>query len=84
MFTAANADEDNPAISYRWDFGDGTSAEGRHILHAFTRPGSYDVTLTAVGLSELSAKADLSVSITGPMSTRFLPETKRRLAPDTE
>jgi alpha-galactosidase len=83
-FTAADADEDNPSISYRWDFGDGTSGEGRHILHAFTRPGSYDVTLTAVGLSEVSAKADLSVSVTGSVSTRFHPETKRRLPPDTE
>jgi alpha-galactosidase len=83
-FTAANTGEDNPAISYRWDFGDGTSAEGRHVLHAFTRPGSYDVRLTTVGLSELSAKADLSVSVTGSMSTRFHPETQRRLPPDTE
>ncbi len=83
-FTAADASEDNPVLFYRWDFGDGTTAEGKHVTHAYTRPGNYDVALTAVGLSETSAKADVSVSVTGSMSTRFHPETQRRLRPDAQ
>lgn len=83
-FTAAGESDDNPVLMYRWDFGDGTTAEGKHVTHAFTRPGNYDVALTAVGLSEVSAKAKVSISVTGSMSTRFHPETQRRLSPDAQ
>jgi len=32
--------------TWRWDFGDGTSAEGEQVRHAFARPGIYRVRLT--------------------------------------
>jgi PKD repeat protein len=35
----------NPVTSYRWNFGDGTTAEGRVVNHAFRVEGSYLVTL---------------------------------------
>jgi PKD repeat protein len=31
--------------SYRWDFGDGTSASGVQVSHRYANPGSYTVTL---------------------------------------
>ncbi len=83
-FSAPDASEDNPVLLYRWDFGDGTTMDGKHVTHAFTRPGSYNVTLTAVGLGEVFSKADVSISVTGSISTRFHPETQRRLRPDVE
>ena len=29
-----------PAVSYAWDFGDGTSAEGPKVSHTYTRAGN--------------------------------------------
>ena len=83
-FEAAEAGEENPALFYRWDFGDGTAAEGKHLTHAYTRSGDYPVTLTVVGLGEASAQAHTSVSVSGSMSTRFHPDTQRRLPPEAQ
>ena len=83
-FGSADSSEDNPVVLYQWDFGDGTTTEGQHVKHAYTRAGNYDVTLTAVGLAENSAKAKWPISVTGTMSTRFHPETKRRLPIDAQ
>lgn len=77
-FNTPDASSDNPVVAYRWDFGDGTSTDGRHVTHTYTRPGNYDVTLTAIGLAESSAKAHLSISVTGTMPTRFRPDKNRR------
>ncbi|HEV2727303.1 MAG TPA: PKD domain-containing protein [Solirubrobacterales bacterium] len=43
-FTAeAEGAEAGEAITYSWDFDDGSSALGPTATHRFTRPGSYDV-----------------------------------------
>ncbi len=36
-------------MQYRWDFGDGQSAEGRHVEHVYLSDGLYKVTLTVTG-----------------------------------
>jgi len=33
----------------RWDFGDGTSAEGTDAKHTYTKPGKYTVEMTIIG-----------------------------------
>ncbi|MCI5207932.1 MAG: PKD domain-containing protein [Candidatus Electrothrix sp. ATG2] len=33
---------------HRWDFGDGTRAEGSAVSHVFEKPGTYTVTLTLI------------------------------------
>ena len=81
-FDAAEASDTNPILLYRWEFGDGTVAEGKHLTHAYTRSGNYQVTLTAIGLGKSSAQAHASVSVSGALSTRFHPETQRRLPPE--
>lgn len=42
---SASRDVDGVIVSYRWDFGDGGSAEGASVTHRFTSPGTYTVTL---------------------------------------
>lgn len=78
-FDTAEGSEDNPVLLYLWDFGNGTVAAGKHLTHAYTRSGDYQVTLMAVGLGEASAQTHASVSVIGSMSTRFHPDTQRRL-----
>ena len=44
---SASYDPDGEIFGYAWDFGDGTSAEGAVVTHAFETPGaSYQVVLT--------------------------------------
>jgi alpha-galactosidase len=83
-FSSDDSSEANPVLLYRWDFGDGTTMEGQHVTHAYTRAGNYDVALTAVGLAEASTKAKSTISVTGSISTRFHPETKKRLPLDAQ
>ncbi len=48
LFSAVGSlDPDGDALSYSWDFGDGTAPVlGFQVPHAFATPGTYSVTLT--------------------------------------
>ncbi len=58
---SASADADGDALTYRWDFGDGTpSGEGAVVSHTYADGGVYPVTLTVndgTGLWNASASA---------------------------
>ncbi|GAC1608810.1 MAG: hypothetical protein NVS3B26_07280 [Mycobacteriales bacterium] len=53
----ASAQGAPPPIAYGWDFGDGTGATGQLTSHAFTRPGSYRVLVTAAGPNDSGGAA---------------------------
>lgn len=40
---------DESALSFAWDFGDGTSGTGRKLTHTYAEPGVYHATLTVRG-----------------------------------
>ncbi|UCD28721.1 MAG: S8 family serine peptidase [Planctomycetota bacterium] len=42
---ADDPDGDNSALSYLWDFGDGSTATGQVVEHVYLLPGTYGVTL---------------------------------------
>jgi hypothetical protein len=41
----ASTDSDGSLVSYAWDFGDGSIGSGATASHAYSRPGSYTVSL---------------------------------------
>jgi PKD repeat protein len=43
---ASSSDPDGWIADYGWDFGDGTTSEGRAVEHAYTQTGVYIVVLT--------------------------------------
>lgn len=43
---SASLDPDGDRLTYRWDFGDGTKAEGAVVDHTYNQSGSFEVTLT--------------------------------------
>ncbi|WP_456486561.1 NosD domain-containing protein, partial [Candidatus Alkanophaga liquidiphilum] len=43
---SSSYDPDGTIVSYEWDFGDGTTASGVVVTHAYSAAGSYTVTLT--------------------------------------
>lgn len=52
-----------------WDFGDGTSASGRVVRHAFAQPGRYDVLLTVTDAAGRRAAFGRELYVRGPGST---------------
>lgn len=45
-FDASNSnDPDSDMLTYNWNFGDGSTAEGARVTHAYTKSGKYTVTL---------------------------------------
>lgn len=75
---AAAGSDDAPVLVYRWEFGDGVSADGTDVSHAYTQAGQYTVTVTATGLNGQSARKTLGISITGMVPTLYVPAAKER------
>ncbi len=69
----------NPVVKYHWDFGDGVAAEGAAVSHAYTQPGVYTVQITATGLDAISNTKSVKITVTGDVSTTFVPTEKERL-----
>ncbi|MHC1579830.1 MAG: PKD domain-containing protein, partial [Candidatus Alkanophagales archaeon] len=76
---SASYDPDGYIVSYEWDFGDGTTASGAVVTHAYADDGTYTATLTvtdnhgAKNSTTVTVKVNNrapSVSITGPEVTR--------------
>ena len=64
-----SADPDGEPLSYLWEFGDGESASGRAVVHAYDRPGTYRATLRVsddAGQVGAGAKRDFEVFIKRP------------------
>jgi len=69
--SAAPGSNSVPAISYHWDFGDGTDADGQNVTHTYTQAGNYSVNLTVKGIEGLSAHKSFSIAATGVVNTRY-------------
>jgi PKD repeat protein len=83
---SASTDPDNDALSFSWNFGDGTTGSGPAPAHVYAIDGSFQVTLTvddahghsttavtSASLAPASDRAPPSVSLTAP--SRVLPGT---------
>jgi large repetitive protein len=53
----------NAIVSYEWTFGDGGTASGRIVQHAFTSIGTFNVTLTVTNDRSLAASAVQAVTV---------------------
>lgn len=67
-----------PALAYHWDFGDGTTQDGKQVSHAYTLAGDYTVRLLIDGVDGVPAEKRASISINGniviPPPSRGAPE----------
>ena len=80
-FRAQPATSDDVVVSYRWSFGDGVTIEGPEVYHAYTKPGMYQVVVTAISLGGLSTQDNFLLPVSGSVPTRFVPAEKRRYQP---
>lgn len=69
---SANSDTSGaPALSYHWDFGDGTDADGSVVTHTYTRGASYEVKLTVKGLDGVDACRSFRIAVSGYPNINF-------------
>ncbi len=54
-----------PAVAYRWDFGDGTSASGPTVSHAYTHAAQFTIRLTVDGVDGVPAVQIFPIKVTG-------------------
>ncbi len=60
---SASEDPDGRIVSYEWSFGDGATATGVKVSHAYTAPGSYTVSLTVTDDQGATATATRLVEV---------------------
>ncbi len=60
------------AVSYIWDFGDGTNSSEISPSHTYSAPGVYTVTLLASAANGVQNTAQQQVTITQPLSASFV------------
>jgi alpha-galactosidase len=71
-----------PALSYHWDFGDGTSATGPEVSHSYTRPAVFNGKLTVDGVDGIPAEKSFTVVVQGEVKSAFhLDENRRYVEP---
>ena len=73
-FSSVVSNDGVPALSYRWDFGDGAVADGAVLTHAYTAAGNYTVRFTAEGLDGKPAEQTFSIAVSGSV---ILPPPRR-------
>jgi len=77
-FSAERVPGEEPALTFHWDFGDGSSQDGTKVYHAYTQSGEYTVRITATGLDASTNSKTLAVRVSGNIATRFVPAEKKR------
>jgi alpha-galactosidase len=64
-----------PALGFHWDFGDGTSDNGKQVAHTYTMPGNYTARLLVEGIDGIPAETSMSIAVSGalvlPPPTRY-------------
>ena len=63
-FDATNSlDSDGRITQYNWDFGDGLTASGLTVIHAYARDGVYTVTLTVLDDRNSAGRATKTIVV---------------------
>lgn len=77
-FQAKASSPEEPVLTCHWDFGDGVSLDGMQVHHAYTHQGEYTVHVTSIGLNTPANTKSFNISVSGEVSTRFVPAEKER------
>jgi hypothetical protein len=78
QFHAAEESAEAPVLQYHWEFGDGVSADGVDVSHAYTQGSQFTVTVTATGLNRRTLQHTLGISVSGAVPTVYDPTAKQR------
>lgn len=81
QLAAHTTGSETAVLSYQWELGDGIAVTSPEVSHAYTRPGTYQVKVTATGLNGLSGEDSFQVHVRGSMPTEFHSAEKTRYQP---
>jgi alpha-galactosidase len=73
-----------PAVAYHWNFGDGTSADGPKVSHAYTTAGEFTIRLTVDGVDGVPVDRNFSVKVTGNLKAHSNLTDNRRFVEPTD
>ncbi|WP_169737788.1 M30 family zinc metallopeptidase [Curvibacter gracilis] len=66
-FSASSTDPAGRALSFTWDFGDGSSAvTGASVAHRYAAAGTFDLKLTATNTANVSATSTIPIEVLSP------------------
>lgn len=71
-FSAAASYDDTGIVSYKWDFGDGATADTMDAVHTYEAAGTYEVTLTVADAAENMSITQMNVTIYDKDRTGFV------------
>jgi PKD repeat protein len=77
MFDGSASRPPDQIIRYTWNFGDGSTADGRTVPHTFRAAGTYNVTLSVIAQDGQSNTSSQQVQVTqaaGPTPTPVPPQ----------
>jgi PKD repeat protein len=63
--------ESNPAATFAWDFGDGSTGSGSPITHTFSKQGNPTVTLTVSGKGLTTTSTAKTFQVAAPPAPQF-------------
>ncbi|MFD3564235.1 PQQ-dependent sugar dehydrogenase [Streptomyces sp. NPDC058686] len=74
-FSSTASDADSDALTYSWNFGDGTTGTGAAPSHTYKKNGTYTATVTAKDTTGRTGSADVHIVVgnTAPKVTLELP-----------
>ncbi len=64
---------DNDISKYRWEFGDGATAEGKEVSHTYNATGSYKVKLKVIDTKGLENKTSVTIKINQDLTANTPP-----------
>jgi PKD repeat protein len=65
----SNMPEDNIAVGWSWDFGDGETAKGETVTHTYAKAGTYTVKLTVTDSAGRSATVEEPLVVKAALAT---------------
>lgn len=68
-----------PKENYVWNFGDGVTAQGPSVVHTYSKPGSYTVTLTVTDRGGNTASETHVIDVVGGNGPTKQPTPKSKL-----
>ncbi|WP_135851127.1 PKD domain-containing protein [Halorussus salinus] len=81
---ASSSSDDEGIASFDWQFGDGESASGETVEHAYDETGEYEITLTVTDTDGNTDTANETVTVTEPKTIEYVNATAVRIHGDYE
>ncbi len=67
-----SSDADGDALTFAWDFGDGTLSQEKEPTHSFQKTGKYQVELVVTDIAGISQRTSMTINIGKPPAVSII------------